>query len=96
MGCACCHRSEDAALPRPLRLCSLHHSLQFPGFLSRLFPCFILFPSSLLLPSRSPRFGAGNGLHGVLWWKRGRDVVLRAGFLVPVRWKEEVRRLAAG
>ena len=72
MGCACCHRFRRCRSPRPLRLCSLHHSKQFPGFLSRLFPCFIIFPSSLLLPSLSPRFGAGYGLYGVLWWKRGR------------------------
>ena len=73
-----------------LRLCSLLRPSQFTVFLSRLFPCFLLLPSSLPLPSLPPGFDAGDGLYGLLWWKRGRDMVLRAGFLVPARWMEGV------
>ena len=88
--CACCHRSPDATLLARFvsALCFVLHSSRFSCLVYS--PCFLLFPSSLLLPYQTPGFGAGYDLYGVFWWKRGRDMVLRAGFPFPARWMEEV------
>ena len=92
MSCEGCHRSEDAAL-----------LARFVSALGFVLPVLALSVShvssySLLLYScllSIPRFGAGYGLYGVLWWKRGLDMVMRAGLPAPALCLEEVRRIAA-
>ena len=65
-------------------------------YLTRLFPCFLIFPSSLLLPSLNPRFGVGTACTGYGGGNVDLDMVLRAGLPAPALWLEEVRRIAAG
>ena len=94
MSCTGCHRSEDAALLARF-VSALGFVLTVLALPVSSFPMFPHIPFFFTLAFSNPRFGAGYGLYGVLWWKRGLDMVWRAGLPAPDLWLEEVRRIAA-
>ena len=71
-----CGKVMCCALPSSSPASSLFFASFFtaPGFLLTPIFLFHLFPFFFVLPSPSPRLGAGYGLYGVFWWKRGRSI----------------------